>query len=162
MFKIIKFIFETTLFNVNSLLIKKNIFMKKLILIFAVVAFVSLNSSKVMAQVKMPSSTSKLEAPSVGTDDISSLQTLFKTDDVQSKVKDQLLKNDDLQSKAIDFLKSDSATKSQITDLLKSNSGAKAKVMEYVLKNPELTKKVMGWISSNPEILKQAMSLIGM
>jgi len=147
------------------ILLIKNIFnlMRKLFLIFAVVAFLSLNSSAVMAQVKMPSSTSKLEVPSsVKTDDISSLQTLFKTDDVQNKVKDQLLKNEDLQSEAIDFLKSDSATKSQITDLLKSNSGAKSKVMEYVLKNPDLSKKVMGWISSNPEILKQAMSLIGM
>lgn len=143
------------------LLIKKY-FMKKLILIFAVVAFVSLSSSKIMAQVKMPSSSSKLEVPSVKTGDISNLQTLFKTEDVQKKVKSQLLKKGDLQSKAIDFLKSDSASKSKITELLKSNSGVKSKVMEYVLKNPELTKKVMGWISSNPEILKKAMGLIGM
>jgi len=145
--------------NINT----KTIFMKKLLFIFTIVIFANCNSSKLMAQIKMPTTKSEVKLDNIKTTDIAKLQSSFNdNEDIQNKVKEQLITNESLQGKALDFLKNNPETKNKVMDLIKANPEAKNKVMEAVLKNPDLTSKVMNWVSSNPEILKQAMSLIGM
>jgi len=134
--------------------------MKKSLSILSIVFFIGF-TSMVSAQT-MPTMPTKIKVPSVSDANITQMQTLFETPDVQTKVKEQLLGNKDLRDTTINFLKNNPKTTKQITSAIAKNPTAKNKVMEYILKNPELTKTAMNFIKNNPEILKKVMGLIGM
>lgn len=123
--------------------------MKKLLFIFAVLAFTNFSYAQQVNSLK---------------DAAKATESISKTSskEVQKQIQNGLVTNDELSSMGAKYLQNNPETRSTFSKIYKENKGSIGQVMKAAMSNPKLSSSVMDWINGNPDVMNKALGMLGM